>query len=172
MKRFFRNLTFIALASISAVSVSSCHKDDDDDNNKQLVFNLDPNRPSGGAVDRMSGASSDAFYKGLTNNPVESSIVVDTRSAAEYAAGHVKNAISIPLENNDAYYYDDEFIYTELERLDPTHSKFILITDNGASNLTLHVAGRISAMGWGMKQVYLLMGKTSDFLKQYPDVKE
>ncbi|MBO4735331.1 MAG: hypothetical protein J5614_02955, partial [Paludibacteraceae bacterium] len=79
---------------------------------------------------------------------------------------------SIPLENDNAFYYDDEFIYKEVERLDPDHSKYILLTDNGASTLMLHVAGRISAMGWGKKKVYLLMGKTSDFLKSYPDVKE
>ncbi|MBQ0156039.1 MAG: hypothetical protein KBT22_05630 [Bacteroidales bacterium] len=174
MKRFFRTLAFVALSTFAAVSISSCHSDDDDDNNsnKQDVFNLDPNRPSGGAIDQMSGATAEAFYNGLTNNAAETTIVVDTRSAAEYNAGHVKNAISIPLENDDAFYYDDEFIYTELERLDPTHSKFILITDNGASTFTLHVAGRLSAMGWGKKKIFLLMGKTSDFLNQFPDVKE
>ncbi|MEE1083495.1 MAG: rhodanese-like domain-containing protein [Paludibacteraceae bacterium] len=173
MKRFFRTLFFVAVATVATVSISSCCKEDDEDkNNKKDVFILDPNRESGGKVDQMSGASSDAFYKGLTNNAPETTIVIDTRSAKEYKAGHVVRAISIPLENDDAFYYDDEFIYKEVERLDPDHSKFILLTDNGASTLMLHVAGRISAMGWGKQKVYLLMDKTADFLKKYSDVKE
>ena len=169
MKRFFRTLFFVAVATVATVSISSCKHDDPDDPDK---FVPDPNRPHGAPVDQMSGASSDAFYKGLTNNSPESTIVIDTRSAKEYAAGHVARAISIPLENDYAFYYDDEFIYSEVERLDPDHSKFILLTDNGASTLMLHVAGRISAMGWGKQKVYLLMDKTADFLRKYPDVKE
>ncbi|MBE6328130.1 MAG: hypothetical protein E7077_13965 [Bacteroidales bacterium] len=170
MKRFFRTLIFAAVAAVAIVSISSCRPEDPDDPNPKPV--LDPNRKPAGPVDQMSGASMDAFYNGLTNNTPESTIVIDTRSAKEYAAGHVVRAISIPLENDDAFYYDDVFIYEEVERLDPDHSKYILLTDNGASTLMLHVAGRISAMGWGKKKVYLLMGKTSDFLKKYPDVKE
>lgn len=171
MKNFFRTLFFVAVATVATVSISSCKHDDPDEPN-QNKFVLDPDRPHGAPVDQMSGASSDAFYKGLTNNSPESTIVIDTRSAKEYKAGHVVRAISIPLENDDAFYYDDEFIYQEVERLDPDHSKFILLTDNGASTLMLHVAGRISAMGWGKQKVYLLMDKTSEFLKKYPDVKE
>ena len=172
MKRFFRTLIFVAVAAVATVSISSCkHDEEEDPKSKKDVFILDPNRESGGAVDQMSGASSDAFYKGLTNNTPESTIVIDTRSASEYAAGHVVRAISIPV-TEAAFYYDDEFIYKEVERLDPNHSKFILLTDNGADVVMLHVAGRISAMGWGKQKVYLLMDKTSDFLKKYPDVKE
>lgn len=172
MKRFFRTLAFVAVAAVSAVTVS-CHKDDDDDsnNNKKGVFNLDPNRPSGGAVDQMSGVSSQAFYNGLTNNAADKSIVVDTRPAANYSAGHVKNAISIPVAE-EAFYYDDDLIYTKLESLDPTHSKYILLTDMGASQLLIHVAGRLSAMGWGKEKIYLLMDNTTDFLKKYPELKE
>lgn len=170
MKRFFRTLAFVAVAAVAAVSISSCEKDEPNDGGDKVV--LDPNRASGGKIDQMSGARADEFYKGLTNNAAETTIVVDTRSAKEYAAGHVKGAISHPLVNNDAFYYDDDPIYTELEALDPNHEKFILITDNGASTFTLHVAGRISAMGWGMKKVYLLMDKTSDFLNKFQDVKE
>ena len=173
MKGFFRVLAFAAVAAVATVSISSCkHDEEEDPKSKKDVFILDPNRESGGPVDQMSGAASDAFYNGLTNNAPETTIVIDTRSANEYAAGHVVRAISIPLENDNAFYYDDEFIYKEVERLDPDHSKYILLTDNGASTLMLHVAGRISAMGWGKKKVYLLMDKTSDFLKSYPDVKE
>ena len=172
MKRFFRTLIFVAVAAVATVSISSCkHDEEEDPKNKQNVFPLDPTRESGGPVDQMSGAASDAFYNGLTNNAPETTIVIDTRSANEYAAGHVVRAISIPV-TEDAFYYDDEFIYKEVERLDSDHSKYILLTDNGASTLMLHVAGRISAMGWGKKKVYLLMGKTSDFLNKYPDVKE
>ncbi|MBP5525805.1 MAG: hypothetical protein J6Y11_09415 [Paludibacteraceae bacterium] len=174
MKGFFRTLAFAAVASVATVSISSCCREDDEDekNNKKDVFILDPTRESGGPVDQMSGAKSDQFYKGLTNNSPESTIVIDTRKKSEYDAGHVVRAISIPLETDAAYYYDDEFIYKEVERLDPNHSKFILLTDNGADAMMLHVAGRISAMGWGKQKVYLLMDKTSDFLKKYPDVKE
>lgn len=168
MKRFFRTLIFAAVAAVATVSISSCKHDDPDDPDK---FVPDPNRPHGAPVDQMSGVSSDAFYKGLTNNAPETTIVIDTRSANEYAAGHVVRAFSIPV-TEAAFYYDDEFIYNEVERLDPDHSKFILLTDNGASTLMLHVAGRISAMGWGKQKVYLLMDKTADFLTKYPDVKE
>ena len=172
MKRFFRTLIFAAVAAVATVSISSCkHDEEEDSKSKKDVFILDPNRESGGPIDQMSGAPSDAFYNGLTNNAPETTIVIDTRSANEYAAGHVVRAISIPV-TEAAFYYDDEFIYKEVERLDPDHSKFILLTDNGASTLMLHVAGRISAMGWGKQKVYLLMGKTSDFLNSYPDVKE
>lgn len=171
MKRFFRTLFFVAVAIVATVSISSCCKHDDDPD-EPSKFVPDPSRPHGAPVDQMSGASSDAFYKGLTNNSAESTIVIDTRKKSEYDAGHVRNAISIPLETDAAYYYDDEFIYKEVERLDPNHSKFILLTDNGADAMMLHVAGRISAMGWGKQKVYLLMDKTSDFLKKYPDVKE
>lgn len=167
MKRFFRTLAFLAVATVATVSISSCK--DDEENGQKLV--LDPSRPTGGAVDEMSGASSDAFYKGLTNNPAESTIVVDTRPASKYASGHVIGAISIPVKD-EAFYYDDEEIYTKLESLDPTHSKFILLTDEGASQLMLHVAGRLSAMGWGKTKIYLLMDTTSDFLKKHSDVKE
>lgn len=173
MKRFFRTLFFVAIATVATVSISSCkHDEEEDPKSKDDVFILDPNREPAGPVDQMTGVQPDAFYKGLTNNSPESTIVIDTRSAKEYAAGHVVRAISIPLENEDAFYYEDDFIYKEVKRLDPDHSKFILLTDNGASTLLLHVAGRISAMGWGKQKVYLLMGKTSDFLKKYPDVKE
>ena len=175
MKRFFRTLFFVAVATVATVSNSSCCREDDEDikKNKKEVFQLDSTRESGGPVDQMSGVTSDAFYKGLTNNTPESTIVIDTRSAQEYNAstGHVVRAISIPV-TEAAFYYDDEAIYKEVERLDPNHSKFILLTDNGADAVMLHVAGRISAMGWGKQKVYLLMDKTVDFLKKYPDVKE
>ena len=162
MKRFFRTLFFVAIATVATVSISSCKHEDPDS---------DPFPIPSGPVDQMSGASSEAFYNGLTNNTPESTIVIDTRTTKEYNEGHVVRAISIPV-GDDAFSSNDAFIYQEVERLDPNHSKFILLTDNGASTLMLHVAGRISAMGWGKKKVYLLMGKTSDFLKDYPDVKE
>ncbi|MCQ2189431.1 MAG: rhodanese-like domain-containing protein [Paludibacteraceae bacterium] len=171
MKRFFRTLAFVAAATFATVSISSC-KDDDDDNNSNNKFVFDESRPHGAAVGESTGADMKAFYNGLTNNTKESTIVVDTRSAKEYAAGHVKNAISMPLDNDDAFYYDDDPIYSRIESLDPNHEKFILLTDNGASQMMLHVAGRLSAMGWGKTKIYLLMDKTADFLKQYPDAKE
>lgn len=169
MKRFFRTVFFVAVAIVATVSISSCCKHDEDPD-EPSKFVPDPSRPHGAPVDQMSGASSDAFYKGLTNNTPESTIVIDTRSTQEYNAGHVVRAISIPV-TEAAFYYDDDFIYQEVERQDPDHSKFILLTDNGADAVMLHVAGRISAMGWGKQKVYLLMDKTSDFLKKYPDVK-
>ncbi len=169
MKRFFRTLFFVAVATVATVSISSCCREEDEPTQEKFV--PDQNRPHGAPVDQMSGVTSAAFYNGLTNNTPESTIVIDTRSTQEYNAGHVVRAISIPV-TEAAFYYDDEFIYQEVERLDPNHSKFILLTDNGADAVMLHVAGRISAMGWGKQKVYLLMDKTSDFLKKYPDVKE
>lgn len=163
-------MAFVAAATFATISISSC-KDDDDDNKSNNKFVFDESRPHGGPVDQMSGANSDQFYNGFTNNE-SNSIVIDTRPASEYAAGHVRGAISHPLVNDDAFYYDDDPIYSKIESLDPNKSKIILFTDNGASTLMLHVAGRISAMGWGQKKVYLLMDKTVDFLKKYPAVKQ
>lgn len=154
MKRFFRTLAFVAVATVSAFSISSCSKDDDDSKE----------------IGESSGTSAEAFYNGLMNNTPESTIVIDTRPADKYAAGHVIRAKSIPVSDN-AFYDDTDAFYSTVEALDPTHSKFILLTDEGASPLMVHVAGVLSEMGWGKEKIYLLTSKTSDFLKKYPDAK-
>lgn len=158
-------MAFFALTTVFAVSISSCNDDDDENNDPSA---LDSNRPTGGSVDEISATSSEAFYNILTSKGA-SVIIIDSRSANEFKAGHIKGAYSNPL-TNDALYYDDDPIYTFVQDLDPNHKKTILLTDNVASELMLHVAGRISAMGWGKNKVYLLNGNTAKFLEEYPDL--
>lgn len=166
MKRFFRTLAFLAVATISVASMSSCKEEDDD--NKNSTKN-----------EQMSGATPESFYKGLTNvNNLKSTILIDTRDANKYNKAHVKykydentvvEAISMPLTDDVFFGTDDQF-YKDIEALDPKHEKFILVTDEGASALVLKVTGVISGMGWGKEKVYLLACSTEEFLKQYPEL--
>lgn len=168
MKRFFRTLAFLAVAAVATVSISSCKEEDDD--NKKTNQN-----------EQMSGAKPDAFFKGLTNpNNVKSTILIDTREAAKYNKAHIVykqdgetiiEAISMPLEDEIFYVSgSDHQFYKDVEKLDPNHENFILVTDEGASSLTLKVTGVLSGMGWGKEKIYLLACSTEEFLKQYPDL--
>lgn len=162
MKRFFRTLFFVAVAIVATVSISSCCKHDEEEDNKKKN-------------EQMSGATAEAFYNGLTSNPSRT-ILIDTRSAQKYEMSHVKykgdpvvEAISMPL-TDDVFYNDDHQFYKDVEKLDPDHSKFILITDEGSSALLLKVGGVLSGMGWSKERIYLLMNSTSDFLEKYPEL--
>ena len=161
MKRFFRTLIFAAVAAVATVSISSCRHGEEDD----------PKTP----VQPMSGATAEAFYNGLTANPSRT-ILIDTRDAEKYNESHVKyngnpvvEAISMPLTDN-VFYDNDHQFYKDVEKLDPDHSKFILITDEGSSPLVLKVGGVLSGMGWNKERIYLLMNSTSDFLEKYPEL--
>jgi len=164
MKRFFRTLAFVAMAAVSVVSISSCKTDEnDDDDNKKTNKN-----------EQMTGATSEAFYNGLTNeNNLASTILIDTRDAVKYKAGHIKygslEAINIPL-SEDLFYANgsDHQFYKDVEALDPSHSKFILVTDEGSNSLILKATGVLSGMGWGKEKIYLLMDNTTKFLEKYP----
>ncbi len=159
MKRFFRTLIFAAVAAVATVSISSCRHGEEEDN----------------GTEHMSGATAEAFYNGLTANPSRT-ILIDTRDAEKYNESHVKykgdpvvEAISMPLTDN-VFYDNDHQFYKDVEKLDPNHSKFILITDEGSSSLLLKVGGVLSGMGWGKERIYLLMNSTSEFLEKYPEL--
>ncbi len=155
-------MAFVAVAAIAASSISSCKTDEDEDNKKT---NTNTNGQS-------SGATIEAFHDGLVNN-LGSTVLIDTRDAAKYKAAHIKasglEAISMPL-TDDIFYDNNHQFYKDVEALDPTHSKFILISDEGSNSLTLKVCGVLSSMGWGKEKIYLLMDPTSKFLEKYPDL--
>lgn len=162
MKGIFKNFARIAFAlTIGAVALNSCSKDDDDDKNKK------------GDNGASKATSQEAFYNGYVNNKA-TTILVDIRSAADFKASHIKDAINIDCESDQNWYMDNKFpVYDSLKVMDPMHEKYIqLYGSNGMSPISSKVASTISGMGWGANKVFMLTGKYEDFAKKYPTIIE
>lgn len=158
MKGYIKSIAQIAMALfVGVICFNSCSKDDDDDKNKK-------------ELGKSNGTTDEAFYNGYKNNK-ETTILIDMRTEALYKVSHMDGAINIDCEStDDAFYSNDAKIYKELEKMDPSHTKYIQLYDSkGASQFTIHVASQISKMGWGGDKVFLLASKYNDFANKFPD---
>ena len=134
-----KNLVILALMSLFTIGLTSCPD------------------PKEEPLNSYKKVTADIFQKNIEASTKNGSPqIIDYRPYEEYAAGHIKYAINIPVTNSNA----EETIKAELRTYNFDHNRNIYVYGSQKTNNTLgfYLAGIVSGEGWGMSKTFDLLG--------------
>ncbi|MCQ2218065.1 MAG: rhodanese-like domain-containing protein [Paludibacteraceae bacterium] len=94
--------------------------------------------------------------------------IIDYRPADEFAAGHIENAINIPVTDRNA----EPAIKQKLAQFDQNRNIYIYGSKATNNTLGFYLAGIVSKEGWGLSNTFHLINGIEGWQKAgYPVVK-
>ena len=128
----------------------------------------DPTDPNSEELGPFIEVSTAQQFKGFIDSQGEGVQIVDFRSASEFAAGHIPGAINIPATIQNTKSNDAAFSHEILARLDKTKPVFLYGKKND-DVLGKVVPGRVSKLGFGHSNTYILLGGFEVWQEAFPD---
>ena len=145
----FKSFFILFLASLFILSVNSCKKSGSEEE-------LGPHNKV---------RTAQGFDEYITAQGANLQLL-DFRAEADFIAGHIPNAVNIPATVVNTASDNGEFAQQVLQRFDKTRPLFIY----GGSDLNLEyiVPGRISKIGFGQPNTYILLGGFNVWKTEFP----
>ncbi len=148
----FKSLFLLLFVSVFVLSVNSCKKDGDEEL---------------GAFNKDSGA--EKFHERIAAQGSDAQIL-DYRSAEEFAAGHIPGAINIEATVSNTASNNSSFATAVLATFDKTKPLYMYGGTGGSSaSLEYVVPGRISKIGFGKANTWILLGGFDTWVEAYPN---
>ncbi|MBO4806827.1 MAG: rhodanese-like domain-containing protein [Paludibacteraceae bacterium] len=146
-----KNWVIFALMAILSLGMSSCSTDSD--NKLEAYKKVD---------EKTFKENIEASKRNGTPQ------IIDYRSAEEFAAGHIENAVNIPVTDRNA----EARIKSELSQFDQSRNIYIYGSKTTNNTLGFYLAGIVSKEGWGLSKTFHLINGIEGWQEAgYPIVK-
>ena len=107
-------------------------------------------------------------FKNQMDRQGEGVQIVDFRSKAEFDAGHIPGAESIPADLENTASNSSSFCQEVLQKFNTNKPIFLYGKEKGNAHLQRIVPGRVSKIGFGDKNTCVLMGGFEAWEKAFP----
>lgn len=149
--KYVKNWVIFALMAIVSVCATSCSTD----SNNELE-----------AYKKVNEKIFKENIEASSRNGVPQ--IIDYRSPEEYAAGHIENAVNIPVTDRNA----EGKIKEELKKFDQGRNIYIYGSKSTNNTLGFYLAGIVSKEGWGLAKTFHLINGIEGWEEAgYPVVK-
>ncbi|MBP5456700.1 MAG: hypothetical protein J6Y37_09385 [Paludibacteraceae bacterium] len=149
--KYVKNWVIFALMAIVSVCATSCSSD----SNNELE-----------AYKKVNEKIFKENIEASSRNGVPQ--IIDYRSPEEYAAGHIEDAVNIPVTDRNA----EGKIKEELKRFEQSRNIYIYGSKSTNNTLGFYLAGIVSKEGWGLSKTFHLINGIEGWEEAgYPVVK-